>query len=303
MEFLYLLEKIRFPGLNEIMMAITELGGELPFLVVAMIIYWCVDKRRGYYVLSVGFMGTITVQFMKLWFRVPRPWVLDPEFTILEEARAGAGGYSFPSGHTQSSVGTFGAVTVTTKKKWIRIAALAAAILVPFSRMYIGVHTPADVLTAAAISVGYLLLMHPLVYRNDGKYFPGLMAVMTVLAGAFIVFVEYYPFSADIDQHNLVSGLKSAYTLFGSLLGLILAYTVDVRKLHFRTDAIWWAQILKVALGFAAVLLVKEGLRAPLDALFAGHMAARGVRYFLVVVMAGVIWPITFKWFSELGRK
>ena len=120
MDFLYLLEKIRMPGLNELMLAVTELGGELPFLVIALIVFWCVDKRRGYYVLSVGFLGTLTNQFMKLWFRIPRPWVLDPEFTILEQAREAATGYSFPSGHTQNAVGTFGALTVTSKTKWIR---------------------------------------------------------------------------------------------------------------------------------------------------------------------------------------
>jgi len=303
MEFLYLLEKIRIPGLNELMLAVTELGGELPFLVIAMIIYWCVDKRRGYYVLSAGFMGTITIQFMKLWFRVPRPWILDPDFTILEAAREGAGGYSFPSGHTQSATGTFGALAVTTRRKWLRITAIAAAVLVAFSRMYVGVHTPLDVSVAMLISAAFLWVLYPVVFNNDGKHFPVLLAVMCVIAVLFIVFVECYPFPADIDAHNLQSGLKSAYTLTGSLLGLVVAYTVDVKKLHFETEAVWWAQILKVALGFGAVLLVKSGLRQPLELLFGGHMAARAVRYFLIVIMAGVIWPATFKWFAKLGRK
>ena len=110
MGFLYLLEKIRLPGLNEFMLGITHLGDETAFLVVALILIWCVDKFTGYYVLSVGFLGTIANQFMKLWFRIPRPWVLDEHFTILEQAREGASGYSFPSGHTQSAVGTFGAI-------------------------------------------------------------------------------------------------------------------------------------------------------------------------------------------------
>lgn len=65
MEFLYLLEKIRVPRLNELMLAVTELGGEMPFLIIALVVFWCVDKRRGYYVLSVGFLGTLTNQFMK----------------------------------------------------------------------------------------------------------------------------------------------------------------------------------------------------------------------------------------------
>ena len=169
MEFLYLLEKIRMPGLNELMLAVTELGGELPFLVIAMIVFWCVDKRTGYYVLSVGFLGTLINRFMKLWFRIPRPWVLDPEFTILEQAREAATGYSFPSGHTQSAVGTFGALAVTTKNKWIKGISLIFAVLVPFSRMYVGVHTPADVLVAAATAVVLLLVLRPVVFGKNGK--------------------------------------------------------------------------------------------------------------------------------------
>ena len=112
MQFLYFLESIRIPGLNEFMLGITYFGDEIAFLVTALILFWCVDKRQGYYILSVGFLGTIANQFMKLWFRIPRPWVQDPNFTILEQAREAATGYSFPSGHTQSSVGTFGGIGV-----------------------------------------------------------------------------------------------------------------------------------------------------------------------------------------------
>ena len=55
--------------------------------------------------------------------------------------------------------------------------------------------------------------------------------------------------------------------------------------------------------GLGVVLLVKEGLRSPLEAIFAGHLAARAVRYFLIVVVAGILWPLTFSWFGKLGRK
>ena len=71
MGFLYWLEDIRVPVINELMLAITYLGDEIAFLVVALIIMWCVDKKTGYYILSVGFLGTIANQFMKLWFRIP----------------------------------------------------------------------------------------------------------------------------------------------------------------------------------------------------------------------------------------
>ena len=51
------------------------------------------------------------------------------------------------------------------------------------------------------------------------------------------------------------------------------------------------------------VLAAKELLRAPIDALFGGHLAARSVRYFLIVVVGGVLWPMTFRYFAKLGKK
>lgn len=302
MEFLYFLESLRSPWLNEFMLLITQLGDEIAFLVTALILFWCVDKKRGYYILSVGFLGTLANQFMKLFFRIPRPWVLDQNFTILEQARDGASGYSFPSGHTQSSVGTFGGIAYTFKNRWIRIIAIIIAVLVPFSRMYIGVHTPLDVLVAAAMAVALILLLQPVFCGNNGRYIPVVFCVMTILAVAFLCYVEYYPFPTDIDEHNLLSGIKNAYTLLGALLGLLVVYIVDEKWIQFPTKAVWWVQILKVVFGLGAVLLVKSGLKVPINALF-GTSIGTAVRYFLIVIVAGIIWPLSFRWFARLGIK
>lgn len=303
MQLLYLLEKIRVPGLNELMLAITALGEETAFLVIAIVLFWCVDKRRGYYVMSVGLIGTLANQFMKLLFRVPRPWVLDENFTILEQAREGASGYSFPSGHTQNAVGTFGSIAYTAEKKGTKALCVALAVLIPFSRMYVGVHTPYDVLAAALTALVLIFALRPVFFQKDGKHIPKLLAVMAVLSIAYLCYVELYPFPAGIDADNLASGTKNAYTLIGCMAALLVVYFVDGKWLRFETKAIWWAQILKVLLGLVVVLLVKEGIRSPLEALFGGHMIARAVRYFLVVLAAGVVWPMTFRWFGKLGRK
>ena len=303
MEFLYLLEGIRNPVLDAVFSFITELGGETFFLGAALFLYWCVDKRNGYYLIAVGFLGTLANQFLKLTCRVPRPWVRDPNFTIVESAREGASGYSFPSGHSQSSVGTFGSIAMTTEKKWLRGLCIAVCVLVPFTRMYLGVHTPADVLVGSGMAVGFIFLLRPVVYAKDGKYIPALFAVMVALGLAFVAYTELFPFPADIDAHNLESAIKNSYTLIGALLGMIVAYYADQYWLHFPTDGSSTAQALKVVLGGFLVMAVKSELKAPLEALFGGHMVSRAVRYFLVVIVAGVIWPMTFRWFAGLGKK
>ena len=115
MEVLYVLERLRMPWLDSLMLGITYLGDEMAFLAIALTLFWCIDKRQGYFLMTVGFTGTVISQFMKLACQIPRPWVRDPNFTIVEAAREGASGYSFPSGHSQASVGTFGSVRTMPK--------------------------------------------------------------------------------------------------------------------------------------------------------------------------------------------
>ena len=302
MSVLYLLERFRLPILNEFMLLITQLGEETAFLAVALIVFWCVDKKKGYFIMSVGFIGTMANNVLKLICRVPRPWVLDKNFTILEQAREAAAGYSFPSGHSQTAVGTFGTLALTAKKKWVKILSVIIAILVPFSRMYIGVHTPWDVMAGSFLSLLLVFLLRPVVLGNGERAMKWLIAGMLGLSIGFLAYVELFPFPEDMDAHNLASGVKNAYTMIGCLTGVAVVYLAEKKYVNFTTEAIWWAQVLKVVLGLGIVMLVKGGLRAPLELIFAGHMAARGVRYFLVVLVAGLLWPMTFRRFSKFGE-
>lgn len=302
MRFLYLLEKIRAPGLNELMLTVTKFGEETAFLVIALIVFWCVDKKKGYYVMAVGFLGTIFSQILKLACRVPRPWVLDPNFTILEQARDAAAGYSFPSGHTQTAVGTFGALAASTNRKRWRWVCIALAVSVGFSRMYIGVHTPSDVLAGAGLALILVALLKKPVLNGAVKDMKMLIAGMLACGIVFLLYVTLWKFPADMDAHNMESGMKNAYTMIGCLTGVAVVYAADIKWLRFPVNAVWWVQIIKVAVGLLLVLAVKEGLRAPLELILPVY-PARAVRYFLIVLTAGVLWPLSFRKLSGLGNK
>ena len=300
MEILYWFEKIRMPGLNELMLALTRLGEETTFLVLALIVFWCVDKKKGYLIMSVGFLGIMANQFMKLCFRIPRPWVLDPDFTILEQAREAAAGYSFPSGHTTVAMAAFGSVAATAHKKSTAMVWILLAVLVGISRMYLGVHTAADVLAGALTALILILLLQRLPWNSLGM---GILVIAMMLAAlGLLAFVFFFPFAQDVDAQNLESGMKNAYTMIGCMAGVLVVYHWEKKYVNFTTLAVWWAQILKVILGLALVLAVKEGLRSPLETLIGGVYPARAVRYFLVVVTAGGLWPMSFRWFYRLGR-
>ena len=92
MSFLYFLENLRTPFLDSIMLLVTRLGEESVFLLLALLMLWCVDKKHGYALLITGFMGILINQTLKLTFRIPRPKILDPQFTVVEGATEAATG-------------------------------------------------------------------------------------------------------------------------------------------------------------------------------------------------------------------
>ncbi|MDE7053680.1 MAG: phosphatase PAP2 family protein [Oscillospiraceae bacterium] len=304
MELLYWFESIRNPVLDAFMSLVTHLGEETFFMIGALFVFWCVDKRKGYYLLSVGFVGVLVNQWLKIICRVPRPWVRDPDFTIVESARAEAAGYSFPSGHTQTAVGFFGGVARFAGRLWLRVACLAAAVLVPVSRMYLGVHTPADVGVAFATAAVLVFVLYPLI--ESTLWFPNriylILGVLLAVSLAFAGFMEFFPFPADIDPDNFAEAIKNSYSMAGAVGGMLLVSLFDNRLLQFPNRAPWWGQAVKLLGGLALVVLVKSLLKAPLLALCGGHEAAHAIRYFLMVLVAGGVWPMTFRFFERYTR-
>jgi undecaprenyl-diphosphatase len=305
MNVLYALESIRTPFLNTVMSFLTGLGGETAFMVIAITIFWCIDKRYGYFILTTGFTGTILNQFLKITFRIPRPWVLDGNFSIVESARAGATGYSFPSGHVQNATATYGSMARWTQNRALRVLFCAIIAVVAFSRLYLGVHTPLDVSVSFVLGLVLVFALYP-VFR-DMETRPATMnlvfSAMLVLTVAYLLYTELCPFPADIDAENLASARTNGYTMLGSVAAMFLAFRLDARYIRFRTAAGLPAQIVKVAAGLGIMVALKTVLKEPLLELFGGSGVAHAVRYFIVVLFAAAVWPMTFRWFESWGTR
>ncbi len=314
MEFLYLLESIRNPVLDAVMLVFTEFGNEMLFIVAGMLMFWCIDKKQGYFILLTGFFGVYINQFLKITCRIPRPWVLDPDFTIVEGARAAATGYSFPSGHTQTALGCYAGLAVCRKEKWVRVGGIILALLIPFTRMYLGVHTPYDVAMSAAVALCLVFTLWALFDRRPSAVprlmFP-LMGILTAMAVAFLIYTNdinnyfgslSYLYTEDIQ--NVTHALENAYKFLGCTVGMWIIYILDLKVIRFETGtAKWWAQIPKLLLGFGLLVLILEGSKPLWRLIFGDALIAHTLRYFLTVLFAGAVWPLTFKWFARLGVK
>lgn len=304
MDFLQLLQGIRTPFLDAVLGVVTRLGEETVFLVAVMTVLWCVDKRWGYRLMCLGLAGNAVNQLLKGIFLIPRPWIQDPSFEIVESAKAAATGYSFPSGHTQGAATLFGGAAIWLRRKWSTLAAAAVILAVGFSRLYLGVHTPLDV--GVGLAAGVLLVFifdRVLALPNySKKHIYALGAAAVALSAALLIYLLVAPKRpanvAEFDAH----GLKAAFTLIGTTVGMCVVWFIDDRFIRFETSAVWWAQLIKLIGGFALVIGVRVLLKQPLYALTGGSYAADGIRYFLMTVVGGIVWPLTFRFWARLGR-
>lgn len=298
MTILYLLEDIRTPLLNNLVSLITHLGSEVFLLVGSLVVLWTIDKKWGYYLLFVASVGTTTNQFLKNLFAVARPWIIDPEFTVVEQAKAGATGYSFPSGHTQTAVGFFGGIIRLTDHRLIRMLSLFMILAVSFSRMYLGVHTVYDVGVSILIGFVLVVLIHPIFFKYDKVYHS--MIIGTIIALLYVIYMEVKLQNAVMSEIEL-DALKNAYTVFGLALAIPVIYHVDTKYLKYPTEAVWWAQLVKCIIGLSLMLTLRIVLKQPLYVITNGHNIADMIRYFILAVSGGLLWPITFKWFKRLS--
>ena len=190
----------------------------------------------------------------------------------------------------------------------IPAAAVLLVLLVGFSRMYLGVHTPLDVVVSLIIGTVLVLAFHPLFEKIDERplYFYLAVGALFVLSVIYTLTVQLYPWGADVDAHNLEAGLKNGYLLIGCSAALLIAFPLEKKYVNYDVSAPWWAQILKIVLGLGIVLGLKAGLKPVLKLIWDHHLLTTSLRYALLVLFAALVWPMTFGWFRKgcpLGRK
>lgn len=308
MSILYALEAVRTPVMNAVMLAVTYFGSEWLFIAAAILVYWCVSKKYGYYLMATGMIGTAVNQFLKILCRVPRPWVRDPGFTIVEAARADAGGYSFPSGHTQSAASILGGAARFTKRRAVRIVCIVLAALVALSRMYLGVHYPTDVGSGLICGIALVFGLYPVFDKSDEDIRGAVLVfgVTAALSLAAALWVEFRVWPEDIDESNLAEAVKTLNMMFGCTAAAAVGAPIERKRIAFDVKAPWWAQILKVVLGLTLLVVLRAALKPLLAAVLGGLGIASAIRYGLMVLFAILVWPRTFPWFARgcpLGKK
>lgn len=145
-------QHLRTDMLTPLMKFVTFLGNGGWFWILCAVVLLAVPKTRktGYAaVLSLIFGVIVTNLLLKNIVARPRPFA---EIEALIPLIAKPTDFSFPSGHTTASFAV-ALVMLRMLPKKIGIPAVVLAALVAFSRLYLGVHYPTDVLTGFVVAL------------------------------------------------------------------------------------------------------------------------------------------------------
>lgn len=274
LEIVKLLQSFRNPFFDWFFYITTQIGDQYVFIAIAVILYWTVSKKFAHkFVFAFMFSAALNVGVKEI-FQRPRPYAYPG---VTTEPSWMTTGYAFPSGHAQAA-GVLGYTALHAAKKtpyrFFKPIGIVIMILVPLSRIYLGQHFLSDVVVGLVLAIVIAHYTFKLVdLMKDDEHMYTLMLAPVFIALLFLV-----------KNHDL-------YIAAGGFVGFAVGYYLEKRFVQFDVKAVLWVQIIKVIIGLAIALLIKEGFKM----IFPDRLFFDFVRYLLIGVWAALGAPYVFK--------
>ena len=266
------------PALDLPFRAFTFMGEEEFFLILIPLVYWCLDRRTGARLTVLFLVSSYLNAVAKMIGGQPRPADFAPDRVV---ALWDAGGYGLPSGHTQGAVVIWGYLASQFRRTWLWVVAALLMVLIPLSRVYLGVHFPTDLLGGYVLGALLLLLylwLEPGVEQRLASMRLGWQLVLASVGPLLLALV----FPTE-------DGITTSATLMGMGVGFIL----ERRWVGFSSGGQWWRCVLRFLLGAVGLLALWMGLRIAFSGLEPA-LLLRFVRYGLVGLWGALGAPWVF---------
>lgn len=303
MDVLRAIAEWRTPFLDNLFLVLTKLGEEAIVIVAVAVLYWCVSKKTAYGLGFAYFFSGLAVNSLKIGCRIDRPWILDPNFSAVEAAKAHATSYSFPSGHTQSATALYGTLGLKTNNGWLKALFFSFIPIVGFSRMYLGVHTPADVLVSFGVT-GAIAVLFALLCRDKEPSVTFFAAAGSVLAVCAFAALGYslHLHGRGIIAYDYASDISK---MVGAAIGFAVGCILERKFINFDPrDAKLWQHAVKLAVGIGVTLGIKAGLKPVFALIDSQSLVLDALRYAVIILWVVVAWPALFsRLFGTCDRK
>ena len=278
----------------------------IPFSFIA-IMYWGFNKKAGEFLLLVFGINLYFNVFLKMFACIPRPWILDERVCPIKSVMPMADGYSFPSGHTAGAMSVWGSTAFYFwNNKITRYLMILFVTLVAFSRNYVGVHTPQDVIVSILVGILVILFTNKLQKWLDiNTKRETIFYTIIIIMGIFLC--TYLQISSNIQMQNynptndLVNPLAmkhSAYGKIGFYFGLFTGWLLERKFIKFENlNKCSIKNIIIISLGilimFTSTLLLKQLLLQIIEYRFVSLTISIYIGIFLTCLYPCTIKKIT----------
>ena len=228
-------------ALDEFFNALSKMAVTI-MVILPYYLYWCVDKRIGFrFILSFN-TAEIVNGVTKLTVCAYRPWIRSDAIIPAGDSKVAATGYSFPSGHTVCATSVYGntALWQYKRNRWISVVAIILLLLTAFSRNFLGVHTPQDVIVGMLESALILFVVVRLEPKLNGKnaLLDKLTFIGIVVGLLTIVYVLFKPYPMDYINGVLIVDPKKMmpdhFRAVGLFVGTLAGSYIDRHYLHYE---------------------------------------------------------------------
>ena len=274
------------------------------------LIYWLVDKKVGQWIfLNLGCSTFINGSILKITACVYRPWIKDSRVIPAGDSIRTATGYAFPSGHSTFITSYFGVpgLWLWKKKKLISCILFGIVSIVLFSRNYLGVHYPQDVIVGFAIPIMLSFLTKRLLNwivskKNRDIWFLLFILLLSIVG---IMYINFKPYPMHYVNGKLLVDPKKmiadAYESFGILSGFAIGLTIENRFINFEIQRGNKKQLLVTLLSLIPLYFWKQQ-SVELFETIVGRCHAKFISFFVMVIYPIMVVPIFLKLFQKKNK-
>lgn len=292
--------------IDKFFLSITILGEFLVPTIICAIIYWCVDFRAGIYLFSLESFNAFFAHFFKMIACVYRPWILDDKIHPSALAVPYAKGYSFPSGHSAMSSSVLGGLAFLLRKnKFICFLLILLILTVGFSRLWLGVHTPQDVVCGLLIGLTLIFAVNILINwaeKNSNRYLYLLVILDLIVILTLVYLYCFNTYRIDcVNGQLLVNPQKLKYLtviVYSYILGLTNGCYLCRRFCPYEPKGVpLKRRIVRGLVGAAGIVFI---LKLVFEQIFLNtiHLKIAIPEMFIIGFVITLIYPMIFKKFN-----
>ncbi len=229
--FLLFLQGARTDFLNIFFEFITTLGEETILVIIMAFTYFMFDKKLASKILFITSMSLGINGIIKNFVKRPRPFATGKIICLRADT---ATGYAFPSGHTQNFATWSMGFAYHLKKRWMIICSVLLTASLGFSRMYLGAHYPADVISGAALGFLFAVCGNILYDRCKSKN-----ALHYSALALMVPFAIYFLYAPD-------PLFEDFFKFMGLYTGFVFAYSFEEKFVGLEFDSSFSRKLIRV---------------------------------------------------------